>query len=656
MVWGCTSNAGKSFLTAALCRWFSDQGFKVAPFKAQNMSNNSRVAHGGEMGCAQWFQAKAARCVPEVRHNPILLKPERDTQSQVVVMGQVDRELSAMDWRTRSSLLWQKAKPALLDLMAENDLVVIEGAGSPAEINLADCDYVNLLCAREAQAQCLLVSDIDRGGSFAHLFGTWAFLPEDLKPQLRGFVLNQFRGDASLLEPGPTELLRRTGVPVVGVIPRIHHALPDEDAVALDHFATSDAGLAKWRIALVAWPRLSNFDEFRRLASWPGVSLRLARHPSDLDGADLVILPGSKHVPSDLEWLRSRGLDRAVVEFAQSGKPVLGICGGMQALGGRIEDPFQVEGTARGLDLLPVVTIHHAKKMVRDATITAPQMDGFWRALSGRNLSGYEIRTGVSQGFDPASTEGRLVAEGNVLGTYLHGAFEDPLVLECLFGPSNDSGDPLEKTFQNLSKLVDTHLDMKSIQSWLVHPRAQSGQTSSVQPATPRRLCVMTGGVRAGKSSAAQKKALEWGGQNVSVIATAQGLDDEMRLRIAAHQTDRPAEWETIEEPLDIASALQRAQHQTVLLDCANFWVTNLILSPNPTDLNRVVDDFLVEFRRSGKNLIVVTNEVGGGIVPDNALSREFRDQLGWVNQRLVAASTEAWLYVAGVPLPLKAP
>jgi len=699
MVWGCTSDAGKSFLTAALCRWFSDQGLRVAPFKAQNMSNNARVAHGGEMGCAQWFQAKAARCIPEVRHNPILLKPERDTKSQVVVMGEVDRKLSDMDWRGRSLLLWERAKPALRELMSENDIVIIEGAGSPAEINLSDVDYVNLMTAREANADCLLVSDIDRGGSFAHLYGTWAMLPDDLKPKLRGFVLNKFRGDASLLEPGPTELFQRTGVPLVGVIPRVHHDLPDEDAVALDHFSTTGWEAAKHRIALVAWPRISNFDEFRRLAAWPGVALRVARSASDLEDATILLLPGSKNVPSDLKWLRERGLDKVVTEFVQSGKPVLGICGGLQALGLRIEDEVGVEGAAQGLGLLPLVTVHGANKIVRDGSVQAPQLDGFWSGLSGRMLSGYEIRTGITQGQESSSQSGLIAHSGNIFGTYLHGAFEDPSILEAIFGPGDGESDPLERTFQSMAKLVEEHLDTKAIQSWLAESSdaLRATKKTTVRPEEPMewasrrasgvneaqkagigsesaalrdgafsassgradlraRLCILTGGVRAGKSTAAQDKALQWGGQNVSVLATAQALDDEMRLRITNHQNERPAGWETIEEPLNLAAALQGAKHRTVVLDCANLWVTNLLLSPESVDFRQATHDLVQAWCESGKDLIVVTNEVGWGIVPDNALSREFRDQLGWVNQQLVAASTEAWLYVSGVALPLKAP
>ncbi len=467
MVWGCTSDAGKSFLTAALCRWFANRGVKVAPFKAQNMSNNARVARGGEMGCAQWFQAKAACCTPEVRHNPILLKPERDTRSQVVVMGQVDRALSDMDWRGRSGLLWEHARRPLRELMQENELLLIEGAGSPAETNLAACDYVNLDTARESQAQCLLVSDIDRGGSFAHLFGTWALVPEDLRPQLRGFVLNKFRGDAGLLEPAPSQLRERTGMPLLGVLPRVQHGLPDEDAVALEHFPRLSDGLRRFQVALVAWPRISNFDEFRLLASWPGVSLTLARHPADLATADLVIVPGSKHVPADLEWLRATGLAQAIVALAATRKPILGICGGLQALGGRIEGDTGTEGEADGLGLLPVVTVHRADKIVRESSLLVPQLEGFWAPLSGRTLHGYEIRTGVSTGSEPNSEDLRLSCVGNTLGTYLHGVLEEREVLSALFGSSPSFVDPLETSLEALATLVDTHLDMKTIASWV---------------------------------------------------------------------------------------------------------------------------------------------------------------------------------------------
>ncbi|HOX50595.1 MAG TPA: cobyric acid synthase, partial [Fibrobacteria bacterium] len=372
MVWGCTSDAGKSFLATALCRWYADRGLRVAPFKAQNMSNNARVVDDGEIGCAQWFQAMAARRTPEVRHNPVLLKPESDTRSQVVVMGQVDWELTCMDWRSRSVLLWDRARVALRELLEENDLVVMEGAGSPSEINLSSCDFVNLHSVREADARCIMVSDIDRGGAFAHLFGTWSLLPDDLKGRVDGFVLNKFRGNPGLLAPGPELLRERTGVPLLGTLPRIAHQLPDEDAVALEQFATALRGEVRHRVGIVAWPRISNFDEFRRLAAWPGVEVRLVRQPSHCLDLDLLVLPGSKNVPSDLQWLRERGLDREIERFAHGGGPVLGICGGFQALGGRILDPVGAEGDGVGLGLLDVRTVHGPAKRTGCVRSRAP--------------------------------------------------------------------------------------------------------------------------------------------------------------------------------------------------------------------------------------------------------------------------------------------
>jgi adenosylcobyric acid synthase len=286
MVLGTTSGAGKSWLATALCRWYARRGLKVAPFKAQNMSNNARVVDGGEIGSAQYFQALAARAVPEVRMNPLLLKPERDTHSQVVLMGQVSEELSALPWRGRSERVWPQIARALDELRAENDVVVIEGAGSPAEINLMASDIVNMRIARHAQARCLLATDIDRGGAFAHLYGTWALLPEADRSLLRGFVLNKFRGDASLLAPAPQQLQELTGVPTVATLPMWwQHGLPEEDGVFDDRstftptLGTGVSSLpaggalasrggpsalgASGTVAVVAYPRISNLDEFQ---------------------------------------------------------------------------------------------------------------------------------------------------------------------------------------------------------------------------------------------------------------------------------------------------------------------------------------------------------------------------------------------------------
>ncbi|MFP5484658.1 MAG: cobyric acid synthase, partial [Gammaproteobacteria bacterium] len=340
MVLGTTSGAGKSWLTTALCRYYSNLGLKVAPFKAQNMSNNARVVEGidgawGEIGSAQYFQALAARAVPEVRMNPLLLKPEADTHSQVVLLGQVSEPLTALPWRGRSAVVWPQIAAALDQLRAENDVVVIEGAGSPAETNLHASDIVNMRVARHAHARCLLVTDIDRGGAFAHLYGTWALLPEDERALIHGFVLNKFRGDASLLAPAPQHLQERTGVPTVATIPmQWHHGLPEEDGVFDDRSTTP--GAVHTTVAVVAYPRISNLDEFQPLKNVPGLRLQWVRSPADVAGlrpSDWIVLPGSKQVSGDLAWLRAHGLDAAIARHAAAGRPLLGVCGGLQALG-----------------------------------------------------------------------------------------------------------------------------------------------------------------------------------------------------------------------------------------------------------------------------------------------------------------------------------
>ncbi|HEX9889210.1 MAG TPA: cobyric acid synthase, partial [Nitriliruptorales bacterium] len=323
MVQGCTSWAGKSFVATALCRWFARQGVPVAPFKAQNMSNNARVVAGGEIGVAQWLQARAAGVEPDVRMNPILLKPEAGG-SQVVRLGRADRELSRRPWRDRSHALWPAIESSLADLLDAFDVVVIEGAGSPAEINLAASDVVNMRVAERAAAPVLLVVDIDRGGAFAHLYGTWTLLEERHRGRVEGFVLNRFRGDVALLPPGPQQLERLTGVATIGVLPMLDHDLPDEDGAALH--APRRGGLPQ--VAVVRYPAASNLDEFTLLEQVADV--RWATAPWHIDGVTTVVLPGSKHVAADLAWLASTGLDRAVRDAAAAGVRTLGICGGLQ--------------------------------------------------------------------------------------------------------------------------------------------------------------------------------------------------------------------------------------------------------------------------------------------------------------------------------------
>ncbi|RZL93865.1 MAG: cobyric acid synthase [Variovorax sp.] len=473
MVLGTTSGAGKSWLATALCRWYARQGLRVAPFKAQNMSNNARVVAGGEIGSAQYFQALAARAVPDVRMNPLLLKPERDTHSQAILMGQVSNELTALPWRGRSERVWPQIAQAFDELRAENEVVVIEGAGSPAEINLMASDIVNLRVARHADARCLLVTDIDRGGAFAHLYGTWALMPEADRALIRGFVLNKFRGDASLLAPAPQQLQGLTGIPTVATLPMWwQHGLPEEDGVFDDRSTAS--GEVRLTVAVVAYPRISNLDEFQPLKNIDGVRLRWARSPADVAGADWIVLPGSKNTSGDLAWLRAQGLDRAVTAHAARGGAVLGICGGLQMLGEALIDPHGVDGNGPGLGLLPLVTVFAEDKTVRPREARFGAMTGPWAALSGVVVHGYEIHHGQTAPHAAMAAAGDLAtpvmpddlawqnAEGNVLGLYLHGLFEDPAALHALFGVAART---LESVFDGLADHIDSHFEAGVLRS-----------------------------------------------------------------------------------------------------------------------------------------------------------------------------------------------
>lgn len=464
MVQGCTSWAGKSLLTTALCRWFARQGVHVAPFKAQNMSNNARVVDGGEIGVAQWLQARAAGVTPDVRMNPVLIKPEHNG-GQVIVRGQLDERLSHTPWRNRSEALWPTIVDSLRSLQEEFDLVVMEGAGSPAEINLAANDVVNMRVAEFADAPVLLAVDIDRGGAFAHLYGTWALLPEAQRERIAGFVLNRFRGDPSLLPPGPEDLERLTGVPTIGVVPMLQHDLPDEDGAALH--APRRGGLPS--VAIIRYPSASNLDEFTQLEQvadvrWVTEPWHLGADPHELS---IVVLPGSKHVSHDLKWLRDSGLDTAVCEHAAAGVRILGICGGLQMLGTQLDDPDGVEGPPtknEGLGLLPVVTVFAEDKALTHREVTLPyHVDGPWRPLAGLTVNAYEIHHGRTTNHDhcglTAGSGGQsaVITDGTVAGWYLHGVLEDPEVLAALFGARPTR--TLEATFDLLADAVDEHLD-----------------------------------------------------------------------------------------------------------------------------------------------------------------------------------------------------
>jgi adenosylcobyric acid synthase len=473
MIQGTASSVGKSTLVAGLCRLFSRRGVRVAPFKAQNMSNNAAVCPGGgEIGRAQYAQAIAAGITPTVHMNPILLKPQGNA-CQVVVRGNVAGVHTAAEYfGTPRRDLWSAVADALDRLRSEFDLIVAEGAGSPAEINLRERDLVNMAVALHAQADVLLVGDIDRGGVFASLLGTWAWLQPEERALVRGFVLNKFRGDPELLSPAPALLEQRTGVPVLGVIPYLEDLLvPEEDAASLAPRYTSSACV---EIAVVRLPHLANFDEFAQLAAEPNVAVRYITHPEELRAPDLVILPGTKATIPDLSWLTERGLAGRIRWLAQHGTPVLGICGGYQILGRHVRDPLEAESeriSEAGLGLLPVESeLTGVKRLVQTSGRVRNDVDGFWSCLSGTRVEGYEIHMGRTEtsGGTPLldlehGPDGAVSADGIVAGTYLHGLFQraEPrrALLRALAGARGYSWQPgydaMRDTYERLADVLE---------------------------------------------------------------------------------------------------------------------------------------------------------------------------------------------------------
>ncbi|MEX2465299.1 MAG: cobyric acid synthase [Gemmatimonadota bacterium] len=427
MVQGTASGVGKSWLVTAFCRLLHRRGHRVAPFKAQNMSNNAAVtANGGEVGRAQALQAEAAGVDVDERMNPVLLKPISDRRSDVVLMGQSRPDLANIPWMARRVRLWPEVTRALDSLRSDFDWIVIEGAGSPAEVNLTSSDIVNMAVARHAEAPVLLVADIDRGGAFASLVGTWTLLPPDDRARLRGFVLNRFRGDPGLLGDAPDIVRRLTGVEVLGVVPWVSARLPEEDAATIERVSTRSRGA----VGVVRFPRIANFDDVLPLEEDSDVGIRWVESPSDLEGVRAIVLPGSRNVIDDLAWLRATGLDAAIERRAADAIPVLGICGGLQMLGRLVEDPFGIEGggSHRGLGLLPVATCLGERK-------TVSRVRARWFTGDGRTaaLPGYEIHHGRTvsevEGFMwDVEDASRVLGfrQGAVSGTYVHGCLGDP--------------------------------------------------------------------------------------------------------------------------------------------------------------------------------------------------------------------------------------
>lgn len=436
MVQGTASNVGKSLLVTALCRIYARRGVRVAPFKAQNMSLNSAVTpDGAEIGRAQLAQAEAARVRPSVDMNPILLKPEGTSSSQVVVMGRPLGSMHFGEYHRRKPELRETVGAALDRLREAYELVIIEGAGSPAEVNLKDRDLVNMWVAERADAPVVLVADIERGGAMAALVGTLELLEPHERARVAALVINKFHGDPALFSDGVSFLQQRTRVPVAGVIPHLGDTgIAGEDS--LDLRASRRAGGAV--VAIVRFPRLSNFDEFAALQRQPGLEVRWCERPEDLEGAALVILPGTKCTVGDLGWLRSRGLAQAVVARARAGRPVLGICGGFQMLGQRLLDPLGVESeTAEcaGLGLLPIETRYQGDKVTVPVELRLPEGLPLLSAAGGATVRGYEIHCGIV-------TETFSVS-GSVAGTLVHGLFENQVVRSALaqaLGLATDAG------------------------------------------------------------------------------------------------------------------------------------------------------------------------------------------------------------------------
>ena len=496
MVLGTASHVGKSLLTAALCRIFVQQGYRVAPFKSQNMSLNSAVTPEGlEIGRAQALQAEAAGIAPSVHMNPILLKPCGDMSSQVVVRGKIWGRLSASDYHLRRvEELLPLVTESYETLAAQHDIIILEGAGSPAEINLKQHDIVNMRMAELADAACLLVGDIDRGGVFASLLGTVTLLDPHEQARIRGFLINKFRGDVSLLTPGLCMMEERLGKPCLGVVPYLPNlTLDEEDSLGLppaneeQPWPASGDPTRTLRIAVIALPSFSNFTDFDALRAEQSVSVHLCRRKEQLAHADVIILPGSKQTVDDLLWLRAEGLDEALLDHARAGL-IVGICGGMQMLGEQIIDPHGMEhtGTTQGLGLLPIHTTMQPSKITRISSghLISPQLFGV--PVASSPLSGYEIHIGETHylnGGQPfaqigSRADGCVSSNGHIFGTYLHGLFDDDAFRHAFIiaarevhqlHPAASFANWKQKREQSLDRLADavrSAVDMEAIFAW----------------------------------------------------------------------------------------------------------------------------------------------------------------------------------------------
>lgn len=480
-VFGTASDVGKSIVVTALCRIFSDLGVAVAPFKAQNMSNNSFVTQDeGEMGRAQAVQALAARVEPHVDMNPVLLKPSTDTGAQLVLHGRAVGNVGAKECFERSDRLFEEALKSFQRLCSLYDLIVIEGAGACAEVNLMESDFVNFRMAHAAHAPVILVADIDRGGVFAQIVGTLEVLPHTDRDLIKGFIINRFRGEPELFAEGITYIEKRTGIPVLGLIPYLHSLRIDpEDSVVLERDLSPPGPQEEMvNIAVLRLPHISNFTDFSSLGQEEVVQLRYLLMPRDLKGYQLVILPGTKNVRSDLAWIREKGWDRVLCDYRRAGGEIGGICGGYQMLGRVIQDPFGVEGSpgeTKGLGLLDVDTTLQREK-------TLSRTIGLWLP-DGSCVEGYEIHMGTTNrgpqalplievssrnGKGARDYDGACSSDRKVWGTYLHGLFDTKGFRRLFLKRLNpdftwDDGGSVEDPYDALARHFLTHLDLKRL-------------------------------------------------------------------------------------------------------------------------------------------------------------------------------------------------